>query len=164
MGILMGIFILALYAVILFLMIGGIWKTFTKAGQPGWAVFIPIYNLLVMADIARVSRNQVWKALVTGIIGGVVYMGTIVQTIMNGEEPNGMMFTIGLLVYLVALVLTLVFFFPIYKGIALNFGQSVGFAWGLMFLNVIFFAILGFGSARYQGGSYLNDDLLDSGL
>jgi hypothetical protein len=61
-------------------------------------------------------------------------------------------------------VLTLVFLFPIYKGIALNFGQSVGFAWGLMLLNIVFFPILGFGSARYQGGSYLNDDLLDSGL
>jgi hypothetical protein len=164
MGSIVILFILAIYGGILFLVFGGMWKTFTKAGQPGWACLVPIYNFLVMADIARVSRNQVWKAMVTGILGGVVYMGTIFQTIMNGEEPSGMMFTIGLLVYLVALVLTLVFLFPIYKGIALNFGQSVGFAWGLMLLNIVFFPILGFGSARYQGGSYLNDDLLDSGL
>lgn len=164
MGIIVVLIGLAFYGALLFLLFGGIWKTFTKAGQPGWACLIPIYNFLVMADIARVSRNQVWKAIVTGIIGGVVYMGTIFQTIMNGEQPNGMMFSIGLLVYLAALILTLVFMFPVYKGIALNFGQSVGFAWGLMLLNVIFFAILGFGSSKYQGGSYLNDDLLDSGI
>lgn len=164
MGFIAVLIALFFYGALLFLFFGGIWKTFTKAGQPGWACLIPIYNILVMADVARVSRNQVWKALVAGIIGGVVYMGTIFQTIVGGEQPSNTTFMIGMLVYLAAIILTLVFMYPIYKGIALNFGQSVGFAWGLMFLSVIFFAILGFGSARYQGGSYLNDDLLDSGF
>jgi hypothetical protein len=27
------------------------WKIFTKAGKPGWAVLIPIYNTLVMLEI-----------------------------------------------------------------------------------------------------------------
>jgi len=27
------------------------WKIFTKAGKPGWAVLIPIYNLYVMLEI-----------------------------------------------------------------------------------------------------------------
>jgi hypothetical protein len=37
--------------------------------------------------------------------------------------------------------------------IAKNFGKGVGFGLGLAFLGVIFFPILGFGSATYQGGT-----------
>ena len=29
----------------------GMWKTFTKAGKPGWAVIIPIYNTIVLLEI-----------------------------------------------------------------------------------------------------------------
>ena len=28
------------------------WRVFTKAGQPGWAVFIPIYNTIVLLRVA----------------------------------------------------------------------------------------------------------------
>lgn len=30
----------------------GIWKTFEKAGKPGWAAIVPIYNVWVMLQIA----------------------------------------------------------------------------------------------------------------
>ena len=29
------------------------WKVFTKAGKPGWACLIPIYNTIVMLEIAE---------------------------------------------------------------------------------------------------------------
>jgi len=32
---------------ILIVMIAAVWRVFTKAGQPGWALFIPIYNAIV---------------------------------------------------------------------------------------------------------------------
>ena len=32
--------------------IAGIWKVFTKAGQPGWAAIVPIYNFIVLVQIA----------------------------------------------------------------------------------------------------------------
>ena len=32
--------------------IAGFWKVFVKAGQPGWAAIVPIYNLYVMTQIA----------------------------------------------------------------------------------------------------------------
>jgi hypothetical protein len=32
--------------------IAGLWKTFTKAGKPGWAAIIPIYNFLVLLQVA----------------------------------------------------------------------------------------------------------------
>jgi hypothetical protein len=28
------------------------WKIFTKAGQPGWAIFVPIYSVIVLLKIA----------------------------------------------------------------------------------------------------------------
>lgn len=32
--------------------IAGIWKVFVKAGKPGWAAIIPIYNFIVLLEIA----------------------------------------------------------------------------------------------------------------
>ncbi|MET0573341.1 MAG: DUF5684 domain-containing protein [Pedobacter agri] len=34
------------------LMIAAMWKVFEKAGQPGWAAIIPIYNIYIMTKIA----------------------------------------------------------------------------------------------------------------
>ena len=33
------------------LMIASVWKIFTKAGKPGWACLVPIYNIIVWLDI-----------------------------------------------------------------------------------------------------------------
>jgi hypothetical protein len=38
-------------AVAVVVVIGG-WKVFEKAGQPGWAILIPIYNLYVLLQVA----------------------------------------------------------------------------------------------------------------
>jgi uncharacterized protein DUF5684 len=43
---------LLIQLVIAAVVIIGMWKVFTKAGQPGWAVLIPIYNIIVMLQIA----------------------------------------------------------------------------------------------------------------
>jgi hypothetical protein len=37
--------------------VAGLWKVFAKAGQPGWAAIIPIYNAVVMLQIAK---KPVW--------------------------------------------------------------------------------------------------------
>lgn len=47
-------------AVVVVVIIGG-WKVFEKAGQPGWAILIPIYNLYVMLKIA--GRPGWWLLL-----------------------------------------------------------------------------------------------------
>ena len=33
------------------ILIAGLWKVFSKAGKPGWAAIIPIYNIIVMLEI-----------------------------------------------------------------------------------------------------------------
>jgi hypothetical protein len=35
------------------LIVAGLWKTFTKAGKPGWAAIVPIYNLIILLEIAE---------------------------------------------------------------------------------------------------------------
>lgn len=59
-GIVLSIVMLAVLAVIVLLIVG-MWKVFVKAGQPGWAVLIPIYNGYVLLKIA--GRPGWWLLL-----------------------------------------------------------------------------------------------------
>ena len=43
---------MVLYFGIVIVTIAGLWTTFSKAGEPGWAVLIPIYNIFVMLKVA----------------------------------------------------------------------------------------------------------------
>lgn len=37
---------------ILAFLLAVMWKVFTKAGKPGWGAIIPIYNIVLLCDIA----------------------------------------------------------------------------------------------------------------
>lgn len=47
---------LIILALVIF-MIAAVWKVFAKAGEPGWACLIPIYNIIVLL---KVSGKPVW--------------------------------------------------------------------------------------------------------
>jgi hypothetical protein len=47
-----GLLILVIELAIIVAIIAGVWKVFVKAGKPGWAAIIPIYNLIVLLEIA----------------------------------------------------------------------------------------------------------------
>jgi len=95
------------------LMIAACWKIFTKAGQPGWAAIIPIYNWYVLCKI--VGRPGWWVILLL----------------------------IPFINFIIGIILCI--------DLAKSFGKGVGFGIGLILLGIIFFPILGFGSAQYQG-------------
>ena len=95
------------------LLIVAMWKVFTKAGQPGWASIIPIYNIYIWCKI--VGRPWWWILLML----------------------------IPFVNFIVAIILCI--------DLAKSFGKGVGFGIGLALLGIIFFPILGFGSAQYQG-------------
>lgn len=48
----LGIGFMLIWLAIVLLMIAGMWKVFVKAGKPGWAAIIPIYNIVVLCEIA----------------------------------------------------------------------------------------------------------------
>ncbi len=102
-----------IYLGLVILVIAGFWKTFAKAGEPGWAAIIPIFNTYIMLKIA----GRAWWWLVLLIIP-----------------------IVSLVVWIVASV-----------DIAKSFGKGTGFGIGLALLPFIFYPILGFGDAQYQG-------------
>lgn len=56
-----GMVALVLYLALIVLMIAAMWKIFTKAGEPGWAAIVPIYNIIVWLKIA--GRPAWWVVL-----------------------------------------------------------------------------------------------------
>ena len=104
--------ILIILAFALF-MIVSYWKVFEKAGQPGWGILIPIYNILLLLKIA--GKPGWW-----------------------------------ILLYLIPLV-NIVIAIIVSIEIAKNFGKDALFGLGLAFFGIIFYPILAFGDAQYQG-------------
>lgn len=91
--------------------VAGQWRTFEKAGQPGWACIIPIYNVYIMTKIG--GKPGIWT--------------------------------------LWCLLLPIVFFVWVLNMISKSFGKDEAFTVGLFFFGVVFWPILGFGDAQYQG-------------
>lgn len=63
---------LVIEIVVIVAWIAGMWKTFEKAGKPGWAAIIPIYNYIVLLEI--IDRPMWWIVLLlcTGPIGMIL--------------------------------------------------------------------------------------------
>jgi hypothetical protein len=51
-GLVLGVIVIIELAVVIITIVG-LWKIFEKAGEPGWAAIIPIYNFIVMLKIAE---------------------------------------------------------------------------------------------------------------
>jgi len=67
-------FMLVILAVIA-VFIAGMWKTFVKAGQPGWAAIIPFYNIYVLTQI--VGRPAWWLVLCLIPLVNFVFMAIL---------------------------------------------------------------------------------------
>lgn len=40
------------WLLVIVLVVAGFWRVFTKAGEPGWAAIVPIFNLYVLLKVA----------------------------------------------------------------------------------------------------------------
>lgn len=49
----------------------GQWKAFEKAGKPGWASLVPVYNMMVMAEIG--GKEATYGLLCLIPVAGVVF-------------------------------------------------------------------------------------------
>lgn len=112
--------LLAVFAVVVLVTLFSQISIFVSAGEPGWAVFVPIYREVCMARIAE-------KPEFLGIICGLAFM-----------IP-----TLGSFVYYVLFCV-----FSI--GIARAFDRGILFGLGLAFLPFIFYPILAFSGRAYD--------------
>ena len=108
-----GMIGLVIYLALVVLVLAGFWKTFEKAGKPGWGSLVPIYNAVLLLEIAG---KPIWWFILLFI----PFVNFIVVILISIE-------------------------------VAKNFGKGTGFGLGLAFLGFIFYPILGFGDAKYQG-------------
>jgi hypothetical protein len=106
------VFLIIAFALMIF-MIAAVWKVFSKAGEPGWAAIVPIYNVIVLLKIAG---KPLWW-----IILFIIPVANLIVAILAGI------------------------------GLAKNFGKGDGFGVGLALLPIVFYPILGFGSATFVG-------------
>jgi hypothetical protein len=74
--------------------IAAMWKVFTKAGQPGWAAIVPIYNLVVLVQIAG---KPVWWVLLMLIPFVNIIVAVMVWHGISTNFGKGVGFTLGLL-------------------------------------------------------------------
>lgn len=78
----------------LIIVIAGIWKVFAKAGKPGWAAIVPIYNAIMMLEI--VGRPAWWFILMLIPLVNIV-IAIIVVLDLAKSFGQGSGFAIGLL-------------------------------------------------------------------
>ena len=71
-----------IYIGIIVLMITSVWKVFTKANQPGWAAIVPIYNIIIMLEVAK--KPTWWVAMYFIPIANFIFM---IMT-LNGISKN----------------------------------------------------------------------------
>ncbi len=88
---------LVVFAIVGILSIVAMWKVFVKAGKPGWASIIPIYNMVVLFQIIGLSP---WLLLLY-IVPLVNYIAIFVISIIQASRlakafGKGTGFAVGL--------------------------------------------------------------------
>lgn len=135
-SIILGVFaIIFLVLFIIYLLTAvGQWKLFKKAGKPGWAALVPVYNTYVLCQIVGVSPWWILVTFIAGVIAGMVPMLSFIMTITS--------------VYFGVLIAV---------SVARSFGKNDGYAIGIYFLGFIFYLILGFDDSKYLGPKPMSD-------
>jgi hypothetical protein len=72
-----GAGIMIFYFAILILIIVSYWKIFVKAGKPGWAAIIPIYNFIVLLEI--VGKPVWWFLLMLIPLVNIIFIIIIIH-------------------------------------------------------------------------------------
>jgi hypothetical protein len=108
------------------LIVIGLWKTFEKAGHPGWAAIIPFYNIYIWVQIAGRPIWWFWVILVGALLGWIPIVGWILI----------------IAIWVMSLFLAL--------DVAKNFGQGTGFGILLWLFSGIMYLVLGFGDYQYK--------------
>lgn len=83
-----------MYVAIIVLMIASMWKIYAKAGQPGWASIVPIYNIIVLLKI--VNKPVWWIVLMLLPIVNLVVLIIVINALAKAFG-KGTGYTVGLI-------------------------------------------------------------------
>ena len=82
------------YYLITILLVVTMWKIFTKANKPGWAVLIPFYNIIVLLEIIKKPLWWIFMFLIP--VANIVF--AIIMNIELAKRFNrGTGFALGLI-------------------------------------------------------------------
>ena len=124
------------------------WKLFVKAGKPGWGAIVPVYNVILMLDVAEMS----WKWILTPFLSIFAFMFGVIAG-MFLDTP--ILFLIGFIIFVFLLIsYYIAFAFLLPFRVARNFGKGDGFAVLTVFFAPICYAILAFGSSSYVNAKF----------
>jgi len=104
------------------LVIVAMWKVFTKAGRPGWAAIIPIYNMYVWCKI--VGRPGWWVILMLIPLVNII-IGIIVCIDMAKSFGKGVGFGIGIALLGIIFLPILGFGSAQYQGPSASSGMAI---------------------------------------
>ncbi len=82
------------YFVFIILMIIGMWKIFVKAGRPGWHSIIPIYNQIVLLQIA--GKPEWWFLLMFVPLVNIIVI-FMMWSALSKSFGKSTVFTLGLI-------------------------------------------------------------------
>jgi len=89
----LGIGFMLIWLAVVLVMVASLWKVFVKAGEPGWAAIVPIYNIFVLLKIA--GKPAWWFVLM--LIPFVNFIVFIIVCIALAERfGKGAGFGVGL--------------------------------------------------------------------
>ena len=91
----MGVGMMLVWCAVVLILIISMWKIFTKAGKPGWAAIVPIYNMIVMLEIAC---KPIWWFILLLIPFVNIIVIIIVLIELAKRFGKGIGFAIGMLI------------------------------------------------------------------
>lgn len=88
------VFLYFIYLAVVVVSIAALWKVFTKAGKPGWASIIPIYNMIVLLEI---TGKPIWWLILyfIPIVNIVITIMVAVELSNKFNKSSG--FAVGLI-------------------------------------------------------------------
>ena len=89
-----GCMFVLIYFGLIAVVIAGAWKMFVKAGQPGWAAIVPIYNIYIWCKI--VGRPGWWVVLLFIPIVSIIF-AIILCVDLAKAFGKGVGFAIGII-------------------------------------------------------------------
>jgi hypothetical protein len=92
-GAMMGMIIL--YLAVCLIMLIGIWKVFTKAGKPGIASIVPIWNIVVMVEMA--GKPTSWVLLILLVPCANIYFAIMLTVELAKRFGKSSGFAVGLI-------------------------------------------------------------------